>query len=201
MRSSSGPELVLIDDAQFAGDDLRKRRLAKARRAVEQNVIERLAAAARRLNGDLDVFLHARLADVIGEALRADARVDARVFIQRRAGDDASRRLAPFAARFLFRNSSDPSTSSAIVRRIAIDSGRLGFGLCSARLKRASLQCRRRRRYNAVLQRLIGGAALVCAGAVNCCSAPRRRSQMFRTRHPFPRARRPARRRAARSQD
>ena len=81
------------DHAQFAGDNLRERRLAKPRRAVEQHVIERFAAAARRLDGDLDVFLHARLADVIGEAFRANARVNARVFIQRRAGNDALRGL------------------------------------------------------------------------------------------------------------
>ena len=72
----------LDGDAQFVGDDLRERRLAQARRAVEQHVIERFAAAARGLDGDLDVFLHARLADVIGQALRANAGVEARVFIE-----------------------------------------------------------------------------------------------------------------------
>ena len=79
-------------DAQFAGDDLRERRLAQARRAIQQHVVERFAAAARRLDGDLDVLLHTRLADVVGKALRANARVNSRILIKRRAGDDALRR-------------------------------------------------------------------------------------------------------------
>ncbi len=68
--------------AQFAGDDLRERRFAESRRAVEQHVIQRFAAAARRLDGDFDIFLHARLANVIGKSFRSNAGVNARVFIQ-----------------------------------------------------------------------------------------------------------------------
>src|SRR5467141_804275 len=83
----------LDHDAQLAGDYLRERRLAQAGRAVQQHVVERFAAAARRLDGDFDVFLHTRLADVIGEALRADACVNPSVFIERRAGHDAWQRF------------------------------------------------------------------------------------------------------------
>ena len=80
-------------DAQLVGDDLRQRSLAQSRRAVEQHVIERFAAAARGLDGDLDVFFHALLADEIGHALRAHAGVEPRVFVKRPAGDDALWRL------------------------------------------------------------------------------------------------------------
>ena len=55
--------------AELAGDDLRQRCLAQSRRPVQQHVIERFATAARRLDGDRNVFLHARLADVIGKRL------------------------------------------------------------------------------------------------------------------------------------
>src|SRR5882672_988423 len=83
----------LDHDAQFAGNDLRERRLAQARRAIQQYVVEGFAAAARRLDGNLDIFLHTRLADVIGEAFWADAGVNPRVFIERPAGHDAWERF------------------------------------------------------------------------------------------------------------
>src|SRR6266481_1326950 len=60
---------------------------------IDAEHLQRLAAAARRLDGDLNVFLHARLAGIIGKALRADTRVNPRVFIERRAGHDALRRF------------------------------------------------------------------------------------------------------------
>src|SRR5260370_37841570 len=46
-------------NAQFIGDNLRKRSLTQTRRAIEQHVIERIAAAARRFDGDKDIFLDA----------------------------------------------------------------------------------------------------------------------------------------------
>ena len=65
-RSENGGEVALAleeragtgldGDAEFVGDDLRERGLAQARRAVEQDVIERFAAAARGLDGDLRCF-------------------------------------------------------------------------------------------------------------------------------------------------
>ena len=39
-------------DAQFARDDLRQRRLAQTGRAVQQDVVQRLAARLRRLDED-----------------------------------------------------------------------------------------------------------------------------------------------------
>ena len=79
--------------AHFVRQNLRERGLAQARRPVEQHVIERLAARARRLHGDLQIFLHAILADVIAEARRADAGFDARVLIGRLPGYDSIARV------------------------------------------------------------------------------------------------------------
>ena len=52
-------------------------------------MVQRFAAAARRLNGDLNIFFDALLADVLVQALRTDAGLDARVLVKRRAGDDS----------------------------------------------------------------------------------------------------------------
>ena len=58
-------------DAEFARDDLRQRRLAKAGRPDEQHVIQRLAARLGRFDEDFEVFAHRLLAGEIGEDLRA----------------------------------------------------------------------------------------------------------------------------------
>ena len=57
-------------DAEFVRDDVRERRLAEARRAEDQYVIERLAAAARRLDEDAHLLLHGGLPDVLGQLPR-----------------------------------------------------------------------------------------------------------------------------------
>ena len=44
MRSIAGPGRDADADAHLGGDDVRQRRLAEAGRAVEQHVVERLAA-------------------------------------------------------------------------------------------------------------------------------------------------------------
>ena len=54
-------------DAQLGGDDVGERGLAQARRTEDQHVIERLAAAARGADEDLELRLYRRLADVFGE--------------------------------------------------------------------------------------------------------------------------------------
>src|SRR5260221_14553730 len=64
-RASTG----LDGDGKLIGDNLREGGLAEARRAVKQNVIEGFAAGAGGLDGDLDVFLNALLADVFVEPL------------------------------------------------------------------------------------------------------------------------------------
>jgi hypothetical protein len=48
-------------------------------------MVERFPAAARGLNGDLDIFFYTLLPNVVGEALWAHACVNARVFIEHSA--------------------------------------------------------------------------------------------------------------------
>ena len=60
-------------DAELIGDDAGQRRLAEARRAVEQDVVERLAARERRLDEDGEVRLDLLLADVFIQLARAQA--------------------------------------------------------------------------------------------------------------------------------
>ena len=76
-------------NVEFIGDDLGESGFAEARRAVEQNVIESFAAAARGFNSDRDVFLDALLADIFIQTLWADAGLYARVFIVGSTGDDS----------------------------------------------------------------------------------------------------------------
>ena len=59
-------------DAEFAGDDLGHRRFAEARRARQQDVVERFVAAARGVDEDLQVRARLILADEFGERERAE---------------------------------------------------------------------------------------------------------------------------------
>ena len=62
-------------DAQLARDDLRQRRLAEAGRAVEQHVIERLAALARRRDEDAEIVAELALPDELVERQRTERRL------------------------------------------------------------------------------------------------------------------------------
>ena len=64
-------------DPHLVGEDLGERRLAEAGGAAEKEVVERLAATARRLDEDAEVLLVLRLADVVVERLRAQGAVEA----------------------------------------------------------------------------------------------------------------------------
>ena len=97
--SSSGPEADLDRRTHFVRQNLRERGFAEPRRTVEQHVVERFAASARRLHGDLQIFFHAVLADVVGEIRRAHAGVEARVFVERFAGNDSCCGVSHFRAR------------------------------------------------------------------------------------------------------
>ena len=68
-------------DAELARDDLRQRRLAEARRADEQHVIERLAARFGGLDEDAEILARRFLAGEIGQELRADRRLVLRTFL------------------------------------------------------------------------------------------------------------------------
>src|SRR6202521_258393 len=68
---------------QFVGNDLRERGFSQPRRPVEQHVVQRFAAAPRRIYGNLNILFDAFLPDVLVETLGADADFDARVFVKR----------------------------------------------------------------------------------------------------------------------
>ena len=74
-------------DAHLGGDDARERRFAEARRAVEQNVVERLIAPLCRLDEDGEVALGLLLPDVFAERFRAQ-RALLRVLAQEGLGHD-----------------------------------------------------------------------------------------------------------------
>ena len=59
-------------DAELLADDLRERRLAEARRADEQDVVERLAARLRGGERDRELLLDALLADELVQPARAE---------------------------------------------------------------------------------------------------------------------------------
>ena len=67
--------------AHLVADDVGQRRLAEPGRAVQQHVIERLAAAARRGDRHLQVVADAILADVLVERARAQPRLVLRVLV------------------------------------------------------------------------------------------------------------------------
>ena len=70
-RSGRGAEA----DAHLARKDAGKRRLSEAGRAVEQDVVERLAAAFRGIDEDAQVLARRLLADELVEALRPKRRI------------------------------------------------------------------------------------------------------------------------------
>ena len=76
-------------DAHLGGDDVGERGLAEAGRAVEEQVVERLAALLGGVDGDAEVVLELLLADELIEAPGAEGDVDRLFFVLRLAGDDA----------------------------------------------------------------------------------------------------------------
>ena len=62
--------------AQLGGDDVGERGLAEPGRAGEQDVVERLAAAARRLDEDRQLLGDLLLVDEVGERRRAQRAVE-----------------------------------------------------------------------------------------------------------------------------
>ena len=63
-------------DAHLGGGDAGERRLAETRRAGEQQVVDRLAATASRLDDDAEVLFQLALADELGEAARPQPDLD-----------------------------------------------------------------------------------------------------------------------------
>ena len=75
--------------AQLVGDHVGQRRLAETGRAVEQHVIERLAALPRRGDRHVQVLAHAILADVVVEPPRPQPGLVLRVVVDARRSDES----------------------------------------------------------------------------------------------------------------
>ena len=68
-------------DLHLVGDDMREGRLAEARRAEDQHVIERFAAVARRRHENVHLLPDARLADVFLRRAGPDGAIETAVFV------------------------------------------------------------------------------------------------------------------------
>jgi hypothetical protein len=95
----------------LAGDDVGERRLAEARRTGQEDVIEGLAPAPGGRQEDREVLADLLLADVLGEGLRPQLRLDGHVVVESRAGQDVG--AVAQAATSLDRKASLPSAASA----------------------------------------------------------------------------------------
>ena len=87
--SITGPGRRADRHAELVGDDVAERRLAETGRAVEQHVIERLAALSRRGDRHLQVLAHAILADVVVEPPRPQPGLVLGVVVDARRCDEA----------------------------------------------------------------------------------------------------------------
>ena len=86
--SITGPDVARTGTPISLRDHVRERRLAEPGRAVQQHVVERLAALPRRGDRDLQVLADAVLADVLVERARAQPRLVLRVLVDARRRDD-----------------------------------------------------------------------------------------------------------------
>ena len=80
---------LLKCSAQFVGNDGCQRGLPQARRAVEQNMIKRLAARTGSFNGNREILLDLRLSNELIEPLRAELKLKRRIVLDRSRGNDA----------------------------------------------------------------------------------------------------------------
>ena len=85
----TGPDVARTGTPSSLRDHVGQRRLAEAGRAVQQHVIERLAALLRGGDRHLQVLADAVLADVLVERARAQPRFVLRVLVDARGGDEA----------------------------------------------------------------------------------------------------------------
>ena len=76
LRSSVGPAVDTNGDAELLRDDPRQARLAQARRAGQQHVVERVAARAGGGDRDGELLLELLLPDELLELARAQRRVE-----------------------------------------------------------------------------------------------------------------------------
>src|SRR5579884_4301362 len=71
-------------DAELLADDVGEARLTESRRADEEDVVERLSPALRRVERDRELLLHARLADELVETARPEAALDLLLVVAQR---------------------------------------------------------------------------------------------------------------------
>ena len=86
-----GPGGLLEADAQLIRNDVGQRCLAQSWRTGKQNVIERLAAIARRLQRNRQLLLGLALPDELIQPLRAQLQVQCEVILDGLSGNDAVR--------------------------------------------------------------------------------------------------------------
>ena len=87
--SIAGPDVARTGTPISLRDHVGERRLAEARRTVQQHVIERFAALLGGGDRDLQVLADAILADVLVERARPQPGFVLRVFVDARRGDEA----------------------------------------------------------------------------------------------------------------
>ena len=80
---------LLEGGAEFVGDDVGERSLAEPGRAVEQHVVERLAARLGGLDGYVKILFDFGLADEFLQALRPKLELKRGIVLNRRGGDEA----------------------------------------------------------------------------------------------------------------
>ncbi len=71
----TGPDVILEVHAKLASHDLGQRRLSEARRTGEKHVIQRVAPRAGGVDENLEVRPGLRLADELGQPLRAQRKL------------------------------------------------------------------------------------------------------------------------------
>jgi hypothetical protein len=76
-------------DPYLGGDDMGEAGLAQARRPVEQDMVDRFAAAPGSGDGYLEVFLGIVLPDEVGQGTRSEAVIQGCVLFTGLAGYDA----------------------------------------------------------------------------------------------------------------
>ena len=109
LRSSAGPATRADADAELLAHDVREARLAEARRADEQHVVERLAARLRGAERDPELLLDVLLPDEVVEEARAERLLELlllagdhrcqELVLMRRSGARGARALRPASVR------------------------------------------------------------------------------------------------------
>ena len=82
-------------DAELLADDLRERRLAEARGAGEQHVVEGLGPLLGRVEGDPQLLLDALLSDEVLQPARAERALDLLVLRPERGREELAHAAAP----------------------------------------------------------------------------------------------------------